>query len=113
MSQTASVKKQGDGKRVLQFLKPYAKWVASDSFVIAISQVCGDLIPTLAMSWLVDKILPGGMSDVLWGLMFLLLFASLLDLGMMVIDEYFCHYVAKGVTIWQKLRLFRPLPMLP
>ena len=113
MSQTASMKKQGDGKRVLQFLKPYAKWVASDSFVIAISQVCGDLIPTLAMSWLVDKILPGAMSSVLWGLMFLLIFAAFLDLGMMIIDEYFCHYVAKGVTIWQKLRLFRHLQVLP
>ena len=113
MSQTASMNKQGDGKRVLQFLKPYRKWVAADSLVIAVAQVCADLIPTLAMSWLVDTILPGEQHNVLWGLMFLLVFVALLDLGMMVIDEYFCHYVAKGVTIWQKLRLFRHLQILP
>ncbi|MFD2171837.1 ABC transporter ATP-binding protein [Tumebacillus lipolyticus] len=113
MSQTA-VRKQGDGRRVLSFLRPYSKWVAADSFVIAISQVCGELIPALAMAWLVDTILPDqGRSDLLWGLAILLLVAAVLDLLFMVIDEYFCHYVAKGVTIRQKLKLFRHLQFLP
>jgi ATP-binding cassette, subfamily B, bacterial len=31
----------------------------------------------------------------------------------MVIDEYFCHQVAKTVTNWQKLRLFKHLQILP
>ncbi|ASS76430.1 hypothetical protein CIG75_16680 [Tumebacillus algifaecis] len=113
MSQTAT-KKLSDGKRVLAFLRPYTKWVAADSFVIAISQVCGDLIPALAMTWLVDSILPDqGNGNLLWGLAILLVIAAVLDLVFMVIDEYFCHYVAKGVTIQQKLKLFRHLQKLP
>jgi len=113
---TASVKKVGDGRRVLRFLKPYRKWVAADSLVIVISQACGELLPTLAMAWLVDTILPGGFTEMnswLWGLMYLLLFAAIFDLLMMVIDEYFCHYVAKSVTLDHILRLFRHLQILP
>ncbi|TCP55719.1 ATP-binding cassette subfamily B protein/subfamily B ATP-binding cassette protein MsbA [Tumebacillus sp. BK434] len=113
MSQ-ATVKKPSDGKRVLAFLRPYLKWVGADSLVIALSQVCGDLIPALAMTWLVDSILPDtGNSSLLWGLAILLVVAAVLDLVFMVIDEYFCHAVAKGVTIQQKLRLFRHLQVLP
>ncbi|SEM55712.1 ATP-binding cassette, subfamily B, MsbA [Mesobacillus persicus] len=106
-------KKMGDGKRVLAFLKPYKKWVIADSIVIAISQVFSALIPTLALGWLVDTILPGENSQWLWGLMWLLIFAGLMDLIMMVIDEYFCHQTAKTVTNWQKLRLFNHLQVLP
>lgn len=108
-----AVKKQGDGKRVLAFLRPYMGWVAADSLVIAISQVCGELIPVLAMSWLVDTILPQQSSTLLWGLMALLVVAAVLDLFFMVVDEYFCHHVAKSVTIVQQLRLFRHLQLLP
>lgn len=106
-------KKLGDGRRVLAFLKPYKKWVIADSIVIAISQVFSALIPTLALSWLVDTILPGENSQWLWGLMWLLIFAGVMDLIMMVIDEYFCHQTAKTVTNWQKLRLFNHLQVLP
>jgi len=113
MTGEQAVKKQGDGKRVLAFLRPYMRWVAADSLVIAISQVCGELIPVLAMSWLVDTILPQQASGLLWGLMALLVVAAILDLVFMVIDEYFCHHVAKSVTIVQKLRLFRHLQLLP
>jgi ABC-type multidrug transport system fused ATPase/permease subunit len=81
--------------------------------VIAISQICSDLIPVLAMTWLVDHILPDQSSNLLWGLMALLVVAGVLDVVFMVIDEYFCHQVAKSVTIMQKLRLFRHLQLLP
>lgn len=110
---TVSPKKSRDGRRVLSFLRPYKKWVIADSVVIAISQVFSALIPTLALSWLVDTILPGENSKLLWGLMWLLIFSAVLDLVMMVIDEYFCHQTAKTVTNWQKLRLFRHLQVLP
>ncbi|MBO9129521.1 ABC transporter ATP-binding protein [Bacillus sp. 165] len=105
--------KNRDGKRVLLFLKPHRKWVFADSFVIALSQVCGSLIPTLAMGWLVDSIIPEHANKLLWGLMWLIIFAAILDLTFMIIDEYFCHHVAKSVTNWQKLRLFRHLQILP
>ncbi|MEW4224527.1 ABC transporter ATP-binding protein [Rossellomorea marisflavi] len=110
---TVSPKKSRDGRRVLSFLRPYKKWVIADSVVIAISQVFSALIPTLALSWLVDTILPGENSKLLWGLMWLLILSAVLDLVMMVIDEYFCHQTAKTVTNWQKLRLFRHLQVLP
>ncbi|MEW5570770.1 ABC transporter ATP-binding protein [Rossellomorea marisflavi] len=110
---TVSPKKSRDGRRVLSFLRPYKKWVIADSVVIAISQVFSALIPTLALSWLVDTILPGENSKWLWGLMWLLILSAVLDLVMMVIDEYFCHQTAKTVTNWQKLRLFRHLQVLP
>lgn len=110
---TVSPKKSRDGRRVLSFLRPYKKWVIADSVVIAISQVFSALIPTLALSWLVDTILPGENSKWLWGLMWLLILSAVLDLIMMVIDEYFCHQTAKTVTNWQKLRLFRHLQVLP
>ncbi len=110
---TVSPKKSRDGRRVLSFLRPYKKWVIADSVVIAISQVFSALIPTLALSWLVDTILPGENSTWLWGLMWLLILSAVLDLVMMVIDEYFCHQTAKTVTNWQKLRLFRHLQVLP
>jgi len=42
-----NTRKIGDGKRVINFLKPHKKWVLADSFVIALSQVCAALIPTL------------------------------------------------------------------
>ncbi|MHC8521126.1 ABC transporter ATP-binding protein [Rossellomorea sp. H39__3] len=45
--------------------------------------------------------------------MWLLILSAVLDLVMMVIDEYFCHQTAKTVTNWQKLRLFRHLQVLP
>lgn len=45
--------------------------------------------------------------------MWLLLFAAIFDLLMMVIDEYFCYYVAKTVTNRQKLRLFTHIHFLP
>jgi ATP-binding cassette, subfamily B, bacterial len=106
-------KKNRDGRRVLSFLKPYKKWVIADSVVIAISQVFSALIPTLALSWLIDTIIPGENSSWLWGLMWLLIFAAVMDLIMMVIDEYFCHQTAKTVTNWQKLRLFNHLQVLP
>ncbi|TMU87281.1 ABC transporter ATP-binding protein [Bacillus sp. BHET2] len=109
----ASQKKNGDGRRVLAFLRPYKKWVIADSIVIAISQVFSALIPTLALSWLVDTILPNEHYNWLWGLMWLLILSSVLDLVMMVIDEYFCHQTAKTVTNWQKLRLFRHLQIVP
>lgn len=110
---TVSKKKSRDGRRVLAFLKPYKKWVIADSIVIAISQVFSALIPTLALSWLVDTILPSENHSWLWGLMALLILSAILDLGMMIIDEYFCHQTAKTVTNWQKLRLFRHLQVLP
>ena len=50
--------KNRDGRRVLAFLRPYKKWVIADSIVIAISQVFSALIPTLALSWLIDTIIP-------------------------------------------------------
>ncbi len=105
--------KSRDGRRVLSFLKPYKNWVIADSVVIAISQVFSALIPTLALGWLVDTIIPSESKTWLWGLMWLLVLASVLDLVMMVIDEYFCHQTAKTVTNWQKLRLFRHLQVLP
>jgi len=108
-----NTKKIGDGKRVINFLKPHKKWVFADSFVIALSQVCAALIPTLGMGWLIDHILPNHENTLLWGLMWLLVFAAILDLILMVIDEYFCHHVAKSVTNWQKLRLFTHLQVLP
>ncbi len=108
-----SQQKNRDGKRVLAFLKPYKNWVIADSVVIAISQVFSALIPTLALSWLVDTIIPSENHSWLWGLMWLLILSSVLDLVMMVIDEYFCHQTAKTVTNWQKLRLFRHLQVLP
>lgn len=106
-------KKIGDGKRVIQFLMPYKKWVFADSAVIAVSQVFSALIPTLALSWLVDSIIPSENHTWLWGLMWLLVLSAVFDLVMMVIDEYFCHYTAKSVTNWQKLRLFSHLQVLP
>jgi ATP-binding cassette subfamily B protein len=106
-------KKNRDGKRVLAFLWPYKKWVIADAVVIAISQIFSALIPTLALSWLVDTIIPNESNQWLWGLMWLLVFSAVLDLVMMVIDEYFCHYTAKSVTNWQKLRLFSHLQVLP
>lgn len=108
-----NTRKIGDGKRVINFLKPHKKWVFADSFVIALSQVCAALIPTLGMGWLVDSIIPNHENTLLWGLMWLLVFAAILDLIFMVIDEYFCHHVAKSVTNWQKLRLFKHLQILP
>ncbi|NMH69381.1 ABC transporter ATP-binding protein [Bacillus sp. RO3] len=109
---TAQVKNR-DGRRVLAFLRPYKKWVIADSVVIAISQVFSALIPTLALSWLVDTIIPNENYSWLWGLMWLLILSAVLDLVMMVIDEYFCHQTAKTVTNWQKLRLFRHLQIVP
>ncbi|MFD1737853.1 ABC transporter ATP-binding protein [Bacillus salitolerans] len=110
---TVSQTKNRDGRRVLAFLKPYKNWVIADSVVIAISQVFSALIPTLALSWLIDTILPNENYNWLWGLMWLLLLSAILDLVMMVIDEYFCHQTAKTVTNWQKLRLFKHLQILP
>lgn len=112
MSQN-NIKKIGDGKRIIHFLKPHKKWVFADSFVIALSQICAALIPTLGMGWLVDHIIPNQEHTLLWGLMWLLVFAAIFDLLFMVIDEYFCHHVAKSVTNWQKLRLFKHLQILP
>ncbi|MFC7370626.1 ABC transporter ATP-binding protein [Fictibacillus iocasae] len=106
-------KKSRDGRRVLSFLKPHKRWVFADSFVIAVSQVFSALIPTLALGWLVDYILPQQSNNLLWGLMWLLIISAVLDLTLMVIDEYFCHHVAKSVTNWQKLRLFSHLHILP
>lgn len=106
-------KQMGDGKRVIRFLMPYKKWVIGDSIVIAISQVFSALIPTLALSWLIDTILPSENHTWLWGLMWLLVLSAVLDLGMMIIDEYFCHITAKSVTNRQKLRLFGHLQVLP
>ncbi|OOE10720.1 ABC transporter ATP-binding protein [Fictibacillus arsenicus] len=113
MSQLAAKSKNRDGRRVLAFLKPHKNWVFADAFVIAVSQVFSALIPTLALGWLVDTILPGDSNNLLWGLMWLLVFAAVADLILMVIDEYFCHQVAKTVTNWQKLRLFKHLQILP
>lgn len=113
MSQLAAKQKNRDGRRVLAFLRPHKNWVFADAFVIAISQVFSALIPTLALGWLVDTILPGESNKLLWGLMWLLVFAAVADLILMVIDEYFCHQVAKTVTNWQKLRLFKHLQVLP
>jgi ABC-type multidrug transport system fused ATPase/permease subunit len=113
MNQAAVKQKNRDGRRVLAFLKPHKNWVFADAFVIAISQVFSALIPTLAMGWLVDTILPDESNKLLWGLMWLLVFAAVADLILMVIDEYFCHQVAKTVTNWQKLRLFKHLQLLP
>jgi ATP-binding cassette, subfamily B, bacterial len=113
MSQVAAKQKNRDGRRVLAFLKPHKNWVYADAFVIAVSQVFSALIPTLALGWLVDTILPGESNKLLWGLMWLLIFAAVADLILMVIDEYFCHQVAKTVTNWQKLRLFKHLQVLP
>ncbi|PGS53694.1 ABC transporter ATP-binding protein [Bacillus sp. AFS041924] len=108
-----NTKKIGDGKRVINFLKPHKKWVFADSFVIALSQVCAALIPTLGTGWLIDHIIPNHENALLWGLMWLLVIAAILDLILMVIDEYFCHHIAKSVTNWQKLRLFKHLQILP
>lgn len=108
-----NTRKIGDGKRVINFLIPHKKWVFADSFVIALSQICAALIPTLGMGWLVDHIIPNHENTLLWGLMWLLVIAAILDLILMVIDEYFCHHVAKSVTNWQKLRLFKHLQILP
>ncbi len=105
--------KSKDGRRVLAFLKPFWKWVLGDSIVIAIAQVCASVIPTFALSWLVDDILPGQSTNLLWGLMWLLVFVAVFDLVMMVIDEYFCHYIAKSVTNRQKIRLFTHVQYLP
>jgi ABC-type multidrug transport system fused ATPase/permease subunit len=113
MNQSAVKQKNRDGRRVLAFLKPHKNWVFADAFVIAISQVFSALIPTLAMGWLVDTILPDQSNKLLWGLMWLLIFAAVADLILMVIDEYFCHQVAKTVTNWQMLRLFKHLQILP
>jgi ATP-binding cassette, subfamily B, bacterial len=113
MSQIAAKQKNRDGRRVLAFLKPHKNWVFADAFVIAVSQVFSALIPTLALGWLVDTILPDESNKLLWGLMWLLIFAAVADLILMVIDEYFCHQVAKTVTNWQKLRLFKHLQILP
>lgn len=113
MTQLAAKPKNRDGRRVLAFLKPHKNWVFADAFVIAVSQVFSALIPTLALGWLVDTILPGESNNLLWGLMWLLVFAAVADLILMVIDEYFCHQVAKSVTNWQKLRLFKHLQILP
>ncbi|MGD6958410.1 ABC transporter ATP-binding protein [Rossellomorea aquimaris] len=110
---TTTQVKNRDGRRVLSFLRPYKKWVIADSIVIVISQVFSALIPTLALSWLVDTILPNENYNWLWGLMWLLILSAVLDLVMMVIDEYFCHQTAKTVTNWQKLRLFRHLQIIP
>jgi ATP-binding cassette, subfamily B, bacterial len=112
-STVSQPKKNRDGRRVLAFLRPYKKWVIADSIVIAISQVFSALIPTLALSWLIDTIIPDENHSWLWGLMWLLLFSAIFDLVMMVIDEYFCHQTAKTVTNWQKLRLFSHLQVLP
>ncbi len=106
-------RKSKDGRRVLAFLKPFWKWVLGDSIVIAIAQVCAAVIPAFALSWLVDDILPGQSNNLLWGLMWLLIFVAVFDLVMMVIDEYFCHYIAKSVTNRQKLRLFTHIQYLP
>ncbi|KEO82817.1 ABC transporter ATP-binding protein [Tumebacillus flagellatus] len=105
--------KISDGRRVLQLLRPVKNWVIADALVIFLSQSTGELLPALAQSWLLDKILPNNASGLLWGLAALLVFAAVFDLGMMVIDEYFCHQVAKTVTMTQKLRLFRHLQLLP
>lgn len=113
MMKQHSTKKIGDGKRVINFLIPHKKWVFADSFVIALSQICAALIPTLCMGWMVDHIIPDHKNALLWGLMWLLVCAAILDLILMVIDEYFCHHVAKSVTNWQKLRLFKQLQFLP
>jgi ATP-binding cassette subfamily B protein len=111
----AGVQKPSDGKRVLAFLKPYWRWVAADSLTIVFIQVCSELIPTFALAWLVDAILPDQSKGeaLLWGLLGLLVVAGVLDLLLMVLDEYFCHHVAKSVTNWQKLRLFQHLHRLP
>ena len=93
-STVSQPKKNRDGRRVLAFLRPYKKWVIADSIVIAISQVFSALIPTLALSWLIDTIIPDENHSWLWGLMWLLLFSAIFDLVMMVIDEYFCHQTA-------------------
>ena len=102
-----------DGRRVLAFLKPFWKWVLGDSFVIAIAQICAAVIPAFALSWLVDEVIPKQSSPLLWGLMGLLVFVAVFDLIMMVIDEYFCHYIAKSVTNRQKLKLFTHVHYLP
>lgn len=108
-----SKEKQSDGRRVLQLLRPVRKWVIADAAVILLSQTSGELLPALAQSWLLDKILPNNAAGLLYGLVGLLIFAAVFDLAMMVIDEYFCHQVAKTVTMTQKLRLFRHLQLLP
>jgi ATP-binding cassette subfamily B protein len=105
--------KNRDGRRVLAFLKPFWKWVLGDSVVIAIAQVCAAVIPAFALSWLVDEVIPKQSSSLLWGLMWLLLFVAIFDLIMMVIDEYFCHYIAKSVTNRQKIKLFTHIHYLP
>ncbi|HEU4965271.1 MAG TPA: ABC transporter ATP-binding protein [Bacilli bacterium] len=113
MSRTVKSTKPSDGRRVLRLLRPVRKWVIADALVILFSQAAGELLPALSQSWLLDHILPNNASGLLWGLAGLLVFAALFDLGMMVIDEYFCHQVAKTVTMTQKLRLFRHLQLLP
>ena len=78
MNTISQQKKNRDGRRVLSFLRPYKKWVIADSIVIAISQVFSALIPTLALSWLIDTIIPGETSPWLWGLMWLLVFSAVM-----------------------------------
>ncbi len=106
-------RKSKDGRRVLAFLKPFWKWVLGDSIVIAIAQVCAAVIPAFALSWLVDDILPGQSNNLRLGLRWLLISVAVCVLFMMVIDEYFCHYIAKSVTNRQKLRLFTHIQYLP
>lgn len=113
MSAKQKKQKNRDGRRVLAFLKPFWKWVLGDSFVIAIAQVCAAVIPAFALSWLVDDVIPKQSTSLLWGLMWLLLFVAIFDLLMMVIDEYFCHYIAKSVTNRQKIKLFTHIHYLP
>lgn len=113
MSADQKIQKNQDGRRVLAFIKPFWKWVLGDSFVISIAQICAAVIPAFALSWLVDDVLPKQSSSLLWGLMWLLLFVAIFDLLMMVIDEYFCHYIAKSVTNRQKIKLFTHIHYLP
>lgn len=105
--------KNSDGKRVLRFLKPYKNWVFADSFVIAITQVGGTVLPTLSLGWFVDKIIPYHDKQFLWVLLLMLFIAAFLDWFFMIVDEYFCHQVAKSVTNDQKMRLYKHIQLLP
>jgi ABC-type multidrug transport system fused ATPase/permease subunit len=105
--------KNSDGKRVLRFLIPYKSWVFADSFVIAITQVGGTVLPTLSLSWFIDKIIPNHDVQFLWILLLILCIGAFLDWFFMVVDEYFCHQVAKSVTNNQKMRLYKHLQLLP
>ncbi|MDF2535585.1 MAG: hypothetical protein K0R18_1744 [Bacillales bacterium] len=105
--------KNSDGKRVLRFLIPYKGWVYADSFVIAITQVGGTVLPTLSLSWFIDKIIPNHDVQFLWILLLILCIGAFLDWFFMVVDEYFCHQVAKSVTNNQKMRLYKHLQLLP